>query len=218
MKKEKTTIYFVPGLAASSSIFEYLQLPENFEIILLEWLIPKSKTETLNSYAKRMSENIKHTNFILVGVSFGGIVVQEMSSYCKPLKVIIISSIKHENEFPKRLKTLRKTKTYKLAPINALVNIEKFTKYAFGNTVKKRIDLYKKYLAMRDKVYLSWAIHNLLHWKQTNKNPNIIHIHGNNDAVFPIKNIKNCIVVEGGTHAMILNKAKHISTILKKIC
>lgn len=219
MKQKKTPIYFVPGLAASSSIFEYLKLSEEyFEIILLEWLIPKSKTESLDNYVKRMSEKIKHERFILVGVSFGGIVVQEMSKYCKPLKTIIISSVKHENEFPKRLKALRKTKAYKLTPVKAITNIENFAKYAFGKVAKKRIDLYKKYLAMRDEIYLPWAIYNVLHWKQTNKNEHIIHIHGNNDNIFPIKNIKNCIIVEGGTHVMILNKAKQISEIIEEEC
>jgi hypothetical protein len=34
----------------------------------------------------------------------------------------------------------------------------------------------------------------------------VIHIHGDMDDVFPIKYIKECTVVEGGTHIMILNK------------
>ena len=47
--------------------------------------------------------------------------------------------------------------------------------------------------------------------------PNIVHIHGNNDGIFPIKHIKNCIVIEGGTHVMILNKAKEISKLLLEV-
>ena len=209
----------MPGLAANSSIFEFLKLPKDrFEIHLIEWLVPESKTESLAHYVKRMCEEIKHENFILIGVSFGGIVVQEMSKYCKPEKTIIISSVRHENEFPKRLKVLRKTKAYKLAPIKAIINIESFAKYAFGDGVKKRVELYKKYLAMRDEIYLPWAIYNVLHWKQDTNSNNTIHIHGNSDNIFPIKNIKKCIVVEGGTHVMILNKAKKISQILDEVC
>lgn len=219
MKKEKKHIYFVPGLAASSSIFEFIQLPEeHYEIHLLEWLIPTSKAESLNTYIKRMCAQIRHQSFILVGVSFGGIVAQEMSIYCKPIKTIIISSVKHENELPKRLKLIRKTKAYKLAPIGVIANIESFAKYTFGDVVKKRIDLYKKYLAVRDKTYLSWSIYNVLHWKQSVFNKDIIHIHGDSDQVFPIKNIKECIVVKGGTHAMILYKAKKISQIIDYVC
>jgi hypothetical protein len=35
--------------------------------------------ETLVSYAKRMCEKVTHPNPVLIGVSFGGILVQEMS-------------------------------------------------------------------------------------------------------------------------------------------
>ncbi len=218
MQKEKIHIYFVPGLAASTSIFEYIKLPEDrFEIHFIPWLIPKTKKEELADYAKRMCKSISETNFVLVGVSFGGIVVQEMRKFCKPLKTVIISSVKHHNEFPLRLKIAKKTKAYKLAPIKALANIESFAKYAYGDTIKKRVELYKKYLSMRDEKYLPWAIHNVLHWKQDKVNENLIHIHGNKDGIFPIKNIKNCIVIEGGTHVMILNKAKQINRILAEI-
>ena len=70
---------------------------------------------------------------------------------------------------------------------------------------------------MRDKIYLPWAIKNVLHWKQEGENSNVIHIHGDNDGVFPIKNIQNSIVISGGTHVMILNKAKKINKILVEI-
>jgi hypothetical protein len=34
----------------------------------------------------------------------------------------------------------------------------------------------------------------------------VVHIHGEMDDVFPIKYIKGCTVVKGGSHIMILNK------------
>lgn len=218
MQKEKIHVYFVPGLAASTNIFEHIKLPEDqFEIHLIPWLIPITKKEDIVDYAKRMCESITESNFVLVGVSFGGIMVQEMGKYCTPKKTVIISSVKHHNEFPLRLKIVKNTKAYKLTPIKALTNIESFAKYTYGDFIKKRAHLYKKYLSMRDEKYLPWAIHTLLHWKQDGNNENIIHIHGNKDAVFPIKSIKNCIVIDGGTHVMILNKAKQISKILTEI-
>ena len=72
-------------------------------------------------------------------------------------------------------------------------------------------------MSVRDEKYLNWAIHNVLHWKNTSPQENIIHIHGNKDEIFPIKYIKNCIPVEGGTHAMIIVKAKKISAIIEEL-
>ena len=71
-------VYLMPGMAANPLIFEGLDLPENFVIHYLEWLLPKEK-ESLNSYCKRLSADIKGSNIILIGVSFGGIIVQEIS-------------------------------------------------------------------------------------------------------------------------------------------
>jgi hypothetical protein len=66
---------------------------DTFEIYLLEWEIPLDN-ESLTHYAKRISEKIKHENPVLIGVSFGGILVQEMSKHLNAHKVLIISSVK----------------------------------------------------------------------------------------------------------------------------
>jgi esterase/lipase len=54
---------------------------------------------------------------VLVGVSFGGILVQEIAAVFKQKKVIIISSVKSNTEFPRRLKLAKTTKAYKLIPM-----------------------------------------------------------------------------------------------------
>jgi len=52
--------------------------------------------ESLESYAKRLSEHIpKNDEVVLIGVSFGGIIVQEIHKLVNTKKVIIISSVKH---------------------------------------------------------------------------------------------------------------------------
>ncbi len=78
---EKIPVYFVPGLAAKSTIFEFIILPDDeFESIFLEWEIPQVD-ETLSEYAKRLCGKILHENPVLIGVSFGGLVVQEMVKF-----------------------------------------------------------------------------------------------------------------------------------------
>ena len=205
----KVPVYFMPGLAASPTIFENIKLPEDqFEMHFLEWFLPNDK-ESIESYALRMTEKIQDENPVLVGVSFGGVLVQEIAKHIKTHKVIIISSVKSNTEFPSRFKVAKTTKAYKLIPTQLLADIEKLVKYAFGdNIVAKRLKLYEKYLSVRDKQYLDWAIETILCWNQKKGNESVIHIHGDADEVFPIKNIENCIVIKGGTHIMIINKFK----------
>lgn len=215
--EDKTHIYFMPGLAASSKIFEYIQLSEKrFELHYLEWVAPDLKDEDLTVYAAKFARQIKHKNPVLIGVSFGGILVQEISKIRPVKQLIIISSIKCRSEMPKRLLFIKNTKAYKFFPTKQLSKIDDFSKYDFHPRLKKKSELYNKYLSIRDEKYLNWAIHNVLHWKQNSPLKNTIHIHGTKDEIFPIKHVKNCIKLEGGTHAMIIVKAKKISSIIEK--
>ncbi len=207
----------MPGLAASSAIFERISLPSTeFEMVLLEWEIPLDN-ETLANYAKRIATKIKHKNPVLIGVSFGGILVQEMSKWIEARKVIIISSVKSNAEFPRRMKIAKTTKAYKLIPMNLLLNVESLAKFSFGDKITQRLKLYEKFLSVRDKRYLDWAIEQVILWDRTVIDEKVIHIHGDADEVFPIKYIKKCIVVKGGTHIMILNKFRWLNENLPKI-
>jgi pimeloyl-ACP methyl ester carboxylesterase len=213
----KIPVYLMPGLAASTAIFERIALPEDaFEIHLLEWEIPLDK-ESLADYAKRIAAKIKQPNPVLIGVSFGGILVQEMAKYIDARKVIIISSVRCNSEFPRRLKIAKTTKAYKLIPMSLILNIESLAKFSFGEKVNQRLKLYERFLSVRDIGYLNWAVEQVVLWDRTVVDESVIHIHGDMDDVFPIKNIKNCVIVKGGTHVMILNKYKWLNENLPAI-
>ena len=207
----------MPGLAASSSIFEKIELPNTiFEIHFLEWMLPLPK-ESLKNYAKRMALSVQHQEVVLVGVSFGGILVQEMAQFLNPSKIIIISSVKSNLEFPTAFKLAKQTKAYKIIPTSLIENAYNLAKFTFGEKVIKRLKLYQMFLTVRDKKYLDWSIEKIILWDRKKADPNVVHIHGDADEVFPIKYIKNCIVVKGGTHIMILTKYKWINVNLPKI-
>ena len=207
----------MPGLAASPSIFERIELPKDtFEMHLLEWFLP-NKNETLQSYAKRMAEKVKHDNAVLVGVSFGGVLVQEMAQFLTLKKLIIVSSVKCNAELPRRLKFAKTTKAYKLLPTGLMQDVELLTKLAFGDVLKKKLKLYEQYLHRREKEYLDWAIEQMVCWERVEVDTKVIHIQGDADEVFPVKNIKKFINVKGGTHLMILNRFRWFNQNLPKI-
>lgn len=217
MDNSKISVYFMPGLAASSLIFERIALPESlFEVHLLDWELPIGD-ESLADYAQRMAQKITQPNPVLIGVSFGGILVQEMAAFLNPLKVIIISSVKTNLEFPRRMKIAKTTKAYKLIPTSIFSNMEKLSDFSFGKSIAQRLKLYERYLSVREVHYLDWAIESILLWDRTQADPNVIHIHGDTDEVFPIQYIKDCIVVKGGTHVMILSKYKWLNENLPAI-
>ncbi len=214
---DKIPVYFMPGLAASSLIFENISLPEDvFECVFLEWEIPL-KNEPLLVYTERMAKKIKHENPVLIGVSFGGILVQELAKFVDARKVIIISSIKSNQELPDIMKVAKTTKIYKLVPTGFLLNIENLRVLSFIKRIKERLPLYRKYLSFRNKHYLDWSIAQVVLWDRTQPDENVIHIHGEQDEIFPMKYIRDCIVVKGGTHIMILNRFKWLNENLPKL-
>lgn len=210
-------VYMMPGLAANSSIFEFIELPkERFEIHLLDWMIP-TRGESLQEYAKRMSKFIKHDKAVLLGVSFGGVVVQEMAQFLDLRRLIIVSSVKCQRELPRRMRYASRSKLFKLIPTSMVNHIDVLGKLVIGDFAKKRIELYKKYLSITDTSYLDWAIENMVCWDQREPMQEVVHIHGDKDEIFPYKYIEGCITVPGGTHIMIINRFRWFNEHLEEI-
>lgn len=210
-------VYFMPGMAANSSIFNQINLPSDiFEQHLLDWFVP-DKGMTLSEYAVIMCSKIKHEDVVLVGVSFGGMLVQEMAKHISVKKLILISSVKKTSELPKRMIFAKYTNIHKLLPTGLVNNMELLTKYAFGETVTKRLVLYEQYLSIRDKYYIDWSIDQIVNWQQSECPSNVVHIQGDKDNVFPIQHIKDCILVKNGTHTMIIHRFRWFNEHLPKI-
>jgi pimeloyl-ACP methyl ester carboxylesterase len=198
-------VYLMPGMAASSLIFEHIKLPENdFTLHYLEWIIPH-KQETLISYVSRLLKLVTHKNPVLIGISFGGIIVQEMAKMIAVDKLILISTVKSNKEFPRRMRFSRRLSLHKIFPTSLVESFDVLSNYSFGIAPKK-IEMYKKYLSVNSSVYLDWALDTIINWDQEESLPGVIHIHGDADPVFPIKYINDCIVIPKGAHVMIVNR------------
>jgi pimeloyl-ACP methyl ester carboxylesterase len=209
-------VYCMPGMAASPKIFEYIHLPKPYKLHLLSWILPM-KEESLSAYAKRMSERVSAVDSVLIGVSFGGVLVQEMAKHIQVRKVIIVSSIKSRNELPLPIKMARTTNAHKLLPTQWINNLDALALFAFGKGIQKRLKLYQKYLSERNPDYLDWSIDTLVHWDQEEADASVIHIHGKKDTVFPMKYLsKPFIAIEGG-HAAIITSAQWFNSELPKL-
>ena len=210
------SVYLMPGMGANPRIFEFISLSERYDVNFLSW-IPPQKNESLKHYAMRMCQRVKHQNPILIGVSFGGVLVQEMARQMDCKKIIIISSVKSNQEMPKHMKLAQVTNAHRLLPTQWIKNLETFALFVFGNGIQRHLDHYKRYLSERDPEYLSWAIDRLVKWNRNSPHKDIIHIHGAQDSIFPVKNIQDPFIKTDGDHAIILNKSDWFNKNLPKI-
>lgn len=211
-------IYFMPGMAANCDIFENIRLDDSkFKIHYVNWLEPE-KDEQLQNYSKRIAQQITEENPILIGVSFGGIIVQELAKIIPVEKVIIISSVKDPSEFPPRIQWAKKWRLYRFFPTSYITLIEKVTKKIVSSKkIHQRIDMYNKYLSIRSPNYLNWAFKSVILWKNENPIENIYHLHGTKDHIFPHKRIKNAEFLENGRHVMVLVNARWVNKKLLEI-
>jgi pimeloyl-ACP methyl ester carboxylesterase len=206
--------YFISGLGADERVFQFLDLP-GIEKIYIKWIDPEEQ-ESLASYANRLTAQIDLTQeVILVGISFGGIVAQEIAKIKACKKIILISSIKSPQELSWQLSLVSFCRVYRLFPAKVLKWSNALTvDYYFSTTSKTESKLLHQIIKETDDRFMIWAIDRLMTWKNPNPQADIIHIHGTADRIFPISPIKSCIKVQGGGHFMVVNKSVELSKII----
>jgi hypothetical protein len=63
--------------------------------------------------------------------------------------------------------------------------------------------------------HLQWLNHDhILRWKNDWYPEGTVHIHGEMDKMFPVRNISTSHVIGSGTHMMIYNRSKEINEFL----
>lgn len=217
-----TNVYFISGMGASCKVFNQLELPSNYNKCYIEWRLPL-KDETLENYAKSLTEQIKlDESFILVGYSFGGIVVQEMNKFVGPQKTILLASIKDEAQCPNYFFFFKSLRIDRL--IRPWLFNEKIISWFFNRFVyktKQSIDV-KEYLPQLNATYMRWAIKEILKWQPHNTIANLYQIHGAKDQTFPYRKIAHSYkdnsdrfcTIENTGHLLALEKPIEVSKAL----
>lgn len=215
--KRDTNVYFISGMCYNCSVFDKLRLPKGFRRNYIEWLIP-FEDEPLRSYAKRMAAQINTRRpFVIVGYSFGAVIMQEMVRFLRPRKCIIISSFKSKDEIPSLFSVVKYTKLAEHVPKKLFEQTE-FITNAFNRLVYNTgSDELGRYLTVTDPAYMKWAVEQITNWVPKYRTRNLYHIHGTEDQVFPFRNIKDVLPVEGGDHLMLVKKADTVSALLDSI-
>jgi hypothetical protein len=81
----------------------------------------------------------------------------------------------------------------------------------FGTKSNKLQQYLKEMIAQTSSTYLTWAMHAITHWKHNDKPECVIHIHGTKDKLFPLHYCHADIVIQRGSHFMIVTHAGQIS-------
>lgn len=204
MAEKREKIYAIGGLGADQRVFQSLDLKAELHVLKWEKSAPK---ESLSDYALRMSKQIE-TGFEgwLIGVSFGGIVAQEIAKL-KPVKVMLISSASKRNELHMLYRFIGKTGLITTLPTTAFRLPSWLAIYLFGANNKK---LLSEIIHDTDPSFVKWALQRIVTWKN-DKGLFHFRIHGKIDRLFPLKNDMYIDCKTVGGHFTIVDEGAEIS-------
>jgi esterase/lipase len=208
--------YFISGLGADKRAFYKIQLPVNYDAVYLDWIKPLPD-EGFSNYAKRFSELINTgEDFILIGLSFGGMLACEIAKLITPKKLIIISSLSCYKELPWYFRLAGKTRLHKIISPGVYKQATLLNRFMGAGNREMKAIVYN-YVKNTDPEFIRWSLNIIVNWSHVDRPPNLIHLHGSNDHLLPCKYVKADYVIEKGGHLMVMNKAEEINKILQII-
>ncbi|WP_069658325.1 alpha/beta hydrolase [Arcticibacter eurypsychrophilus] len=176
--------YFISGLGCDRRAFQRIVLPSEYEIVHLDWLMPEDN-ESIEHYSARLAEPIGITEpFVLVGLSFGGMIAVEISKFKKPHKLFLISSIATRSSLPALYKVCGLLHLDKIVPAKWLRYPNIALYWVFGPLTQETKLLFKGILFETDPIFLKWALGVIARWKSTQLPEQLIQIHGRRDRIF----------------------------------
>ncbi|NME69047.1 alpha/beta hydrolase [Flammeovirga aprica] len=198
--------YCISGLGADHRVYENLEL--KYEKVHLHWIKPL-EGESLKDYAIRLSENINQDeDYVIIGVSFGGLIAVEISKILKPKLTVLISTIEKSDELPFQYRIFRKMNFLKLLP-PSFFNLPPFIASILFGT---KNPLLRVILQDSDLNFTKWAILSLLRWTNSVSIENSLKINGTSDLI--LSSPRSDFYIEKGHHFMIVDRAEEIGKII----
>lgn len=208
-------LYFVSGLGADERVFTSLKF-QGYEPRYIHWIKPESG-ESIEQYAKRLTEQIHGKKPIIVGLSFGGMMAIEIAKHIPTEKVILISSAETKYDIPPYYRVFKWIPLHRVLPLQllTLAGFEVACWY-FGVSSLQERKLLRAILLDTDTDFFRWAVDQALTW-DNEVQPDVFHVHGTRDRIFPIRFTEPDVRIDRGGHFMVLNKAEELIPILEKV-
>lgn len=203
-------VYILSGLGADERVFEQIDFGPHTPIFI-PWE-SVNPDQSFESYIRQLSRHVQTPDPILIGISLGGIVAQEMSTLFHDCPVLIISSVRTRPELPPLMRFSGKTGLHKLIPIKRVLKNKQLNYWLFGTKTETEKKILDQILADSDPVFTKWAIGQVANWKRKERaRANVLHIHGDQDRIFQIRHVNPDYIIPEGTHFMTVSKHEEVS-------
>lgn len=208
-------VYCLSGLGADSSVFDLLTIQH--PKVCVQW-IPSFKWESMSAYAKRLCDQVDTSEpFVLLGVSFGGMLAVEMNKYIRPEQTILVTSLARRSELPLWIRMIGKTRVNRLVPTFMFGSNPKWLIWYFGiksGLGKKMVTAIAK---KTDPLFTKLSIDKVLAWDNEWLPDRLVRIQATKDWLLPPPKGVAGIDVSGAKHFAIVENAQQVSSIVDEI-
>jgi len=209
-------------------IFENLRWPSWIIPRVISWMQPIDQ-ESVQDYSGRLARQIFNspdhgqyafasTDFMILGVSFGGIVAVEISKILSCPLVVLVSSVRAPSDMPAAARLLR---YHWIAKLISKCGRSKtiFTRWgaqlllgASKDEAEQLLEIFRS----ADFKLVCWSLLAIGRWSTSTRSADVYQIHGERDWLFPLwaVNNPNEILPTGG-HLSIMTHAPLISRLIE---
>jgi len=211
-------IFFISGLGADKRAFNRIEEFNGYEKIFIDWE-PNQKSESLQVYSQRLfsGTNISDED-ILIGLSFGGLIAQEIAYLLSIKKVLLISSFRDANDLKPLLKKLLNLRFHYLIPNFRISFFSVIIRNWFNVNSSEGKNILNQMVDSTNPILMKWSMEKIRESTFIeNKSTTIYNIIGNKDKMLRLWENKNTSIIDGGGHFMVYENANEVNRILKKI-
>ena len=105
---------------------------------------------------------------------------------------------------------------HKYVPIK-LLGAATVLKNMMGAVSREEQAIIYYYAKYADPNLTRWSLDAIINWKQPERLPGLIHLHGSKDHMLPLRYTRPDYVIKDGGHLMVFTKAEEVNKILGEV-
>ena len=210
-------IIYISGIGADGRAFSKLDIEGGCEHVYVEW-IPFEKSESLDSYCLRLIEAYSiGPEDALVGVSFGGLLSQKISTLLGNQKVVVLSSFRSKKDLRILWNYCLRLRLHFLFPPFRIPFISVLVTVSLNARSLESRQTTTAMLKNSDFKFIRWALQKIA--KADLKDvfsENYLVLNGDRDILVKNWQVQNATTIRGGSHFMVFDHAAQISPIIQR--
>ena len=204
--------YCFSGLGADARIFGPLE-KAGISLIHIPWQEPLPR-ETIAQYASRLGKYILDPEPNILGLSFGGMIAQEITKQRRVHQLALIATVTTPKEMPRWMRWAGACHLDRVVPLKSYGWLEPIQNRNLGVDGSDRtlLELVREYRKSVSPGFLQWSIGEILRWRfDGTSSPKTIRIHGTQDRLFPIPTDAGIRRIEGAGHLAVYTHANQVA-------